>query len=69
MDLSVLIESAGTMAFPCLFCIYVFKVMMDYTKDKDSQHHDEIDKLSEVIHQNTETLIALKSYLENISKE
>lgn len=69
MDINQIIQSAGTMAFPCMFCIYCFKVMIDYIKEKDTQHQDEIEKLSTVIHQNTETLIALKSYLENTHKE
>ena len=69
MDLSVLIQSAGTMAFPCLFCIYVFKVMTDYMKEKDTKHHDEISKLSEVIQQNTETIVVLKTYIESINNK
>lgn len=63
--LNSVISSAGTMLFPCIFCVFSFKIMMDYIKEKDSQHINEIDKLSDVIHQNTETLIALKSYLES----
>lgn len=62
-------SAAGTMLFPCMFCILVFKTMMDYIKEKDTAHKNEIDKLSDVIHQNTETLIALKSYLESIVKK
>lgn len=61
--------SAGTMLFPCMFCILVFKTMMDYVKEKDKSNNSELDKLSDVIHQNTETIIALKSYLESIKKE
>lgn len=67
--LNSVISSAGTMLFPCLFCVFSFKIMMDYIREKDSQHIKEIDKLSDVIHQNTETLIALKSYLESAGKK
>lgn len=69
MDITTtLIQSAGTMLFPSVFCIYCFKVMMDYTKAKDAEHKAEIDKLSDVIHQNTETLVALKTYIEKINE-
>ena len=69
MDVNLLnsvATSAGTMLFPCMFCILVFKTMMEYVKEKDKSHTSEIDKLSEVIHQNTETLIALKACIESI---
>lgn len=67
--LNSVISSAGTMLFPCLFCVFSFKIMMDYIREKDAQHVSEIDKLSDVIHKNTETLIALKAYLESTSKK
>lgn len=69
MELATLFETIGSVGFPCAFLVFVFVKLLDYIEKRETQNTSTLNALTQVIQQNTETLVSLKEIITRMEKE
>lgn len=62
---NLIIQAIGAVGFPIVMCL----ILMFYIKTKDTQHEEEMDKITEALKNNTIAVLNLTAKLEQFNSK